>query len=94
MPYNHHQRSKQNRNHLLRTLREPERAAAEADFAAAHADDSDEELLNYLRERKRQLGRQMKPVNTVGYVYLQQRLGPWAVFMEQINREVKGENNE
>lgn len=94
MPYNHHQRSKQNRNHLLRTLREPERAAAEAAFAAAHAADSDEQLLSYVREQKQRLGKQMKPVNTVGYVYLQQRLGPWAVFMEQVNREIRRENDE
>lgn len=91
MPYDHKQRTKQNRNHLIRTLREPERAAAEARFAAEHAGDSDEELLRYVAELKRELGKRMKPVNTVGYVYLQQRLGPWAVFMEQVNREMAEE---
>lgn len=91
MSYNRAQRSKQNRNHLLRTLREPERAEAESRFALEHAADSDDELMAYVRERKRELGKKMKPVNTVGYVYLQQRLGPWAVFMERINREMAEE---
>ena len=94
MPYDHKQRSKQNRNHLLRTLREPERAEAEARFAAEHAQDSDEELMEYVLERKRELGKRMKPVNTVGYVYLQQRLGPWAVFMERVNRTMAAEKEE
>ena len=88
MPYNHKQRSKQNKNHLLRVLREPERAAAEARFAAEHAADTDEELMAFVTAKKRELGKRMKPVNTVGYVFLQQRLGPWAVFMEQVNREM------
>ena len=91
MPYDHKQRSKQNRNHLIRTLREPERAEAEERFAREHARDSDEELLDYVRERKKELGKKMKPVNTVGYLYLQQRLGPWAVFMEKVNREMAAE---
>ena len=94
MPYDHKQRSKQNRNHLIRTLREPERAEAEELFAREHANDSNEELLDYVRERKRQLGKKMKPVNTIGYVYLQQRLGPWAVFMEKVNREMTAEREE
>lgn len=91
MPYDHKQRSKQNRNHLLRILREPERAEAEARFAAEHASDTDEELMALVKAKKRELGKRMKPVNTVGYVYLQQRLGPWAVFMEQVNREMAAE---
>ena len=91
MPYDHKQRSKQNRNHLVRILREPERAEAEKCFAREHAQDSDEELFAYVREQKKQLGKRMKPVNTIGYVYLQQRLGPWAVFMERVNREMEEE---
>lgn len=85
MSYNDKRRSQLNKNHIEKTLKAPERRAAEEIFALAHANDSDEQLLEYVLNEKRRLGKKMKPVNTIGYTYLLERLGPWSVFISKVN---------
>ena len=76
---------------LQRKLHQPERWALEEQFAAEHAKDSDEALYAYAKEKRRRLGGKMTRANTVGYVYLVRRLGPWDVFMGRIGKELSEE---
>lgn len=80
-------------NKLRKTLSEPGRKAQEQEFAAAHAGDSNQRLYEYVKMQKRRLGKQMKPVNTVGYVYLTRRLGLWSEIMGRVNAELRAEKN-
>lgn len=58
------------------------RFAKETAFAAAHADDSDEELLAYLRDCAAALGHIPTKNEVIGCRYLKQRLGPWNRVLE------------
>nr|MCR4962707.1 hypothetical protein [Bacillota bacterium] len=55
----------------------------EADFAREHREDSDEQLLQYVRQRAEELGRNPKKHEVVGFVYIKNRIGPWPVVLEQ-----------
>ena len=79
------------REKLEKSLRQPQRRQAEAEFEFLHASDTDRQLLDYIKDRKRVQGKHMKPVNTVGYLYLCRRLGPWPRFMTQVNQELEEE---
>ena len=63
----------------------------EAEFARKHKHDTDEELFNYLKSLKAQYGKQLNPLNTIGYIYLTERLGSWNDVMGRINQELKTE---
>lgn len=80
-------------NKLRKTLAEPERKEQEAAFTAAHWRDSDHQLREYVKAQKRRRGKQMKPVNTIGYVYLTRRLGPWSEIMGRVNWELRLERD-
>lgn len=81
-------------NKLKRMLEAPERRAQENDFAAAHAEDSDETLLAYVTELKRRAGDRLKAADVIGYRYLTERLGPWPKIMTQVNELLRGETGE
>lgn len=84
-------REKAIQNKLKRELNTRQRQKQEWEFAAAHAEDSDQQLYEYLKDEKRRRGKKMSPVNTVGVQYLVQRLGPWRLVMGQINAELREE---
>lgn len=90
-----HQRAqytqKRAENKLRKTLASPSRKEQEDAFATAHREDSDQVLYEYVKAQKRQLGKQMKPVNTVGYNYIVERLGPWPEIMRRVNRDLEME---
>jgi hypothetical protein len=79
------------RTSLRRKLSKPERKVVEDQFEVEHESDTDTELYEYLKNRKRRLGRRMTPESTVGYLYCIKRLGPWAQFMARINMELAEE---
>lgn len=83
-----------NQSHIQKVLSEPTRKAAEAQFAADHANDTDEELYALLKEMKRKQGKNLKPVRTVGLRYFEARLGRWTDVMGRINRELELEQAE
>ncbi len=55
----------------------------EADFAKKHRDDSDEQLLQCVRLRAEELGRNPKKHEMIGFVYIKNRIGPWPVVLEK-----------
>jgi hypothetical protein len=79
------------RTSLRRKLSKPERKVVEDQFEVEHESDTDTELYEYLKNRKRRFGRRMTPESTVGYLYCIKRLGPWALFMARINMELAEE---
>lgn len=52
-------------------------------FAITHKEDSDENLLQYLRNIANELGRLPTKKDVEGYVYLKSRFGPWPRILEQ-----------
>lgn len=82
---------KQAINRLRRELKKPERRAQEAAFAEEHAMDSDEELYTYVKELRGRLGRNMKPINTIGYACIVERLGRWDLLMGRIKADLERE---
>lgn len=76
---------------LEKVLASPGRQSQEKTFAAAHAADTNRQLYEYFKAEKRRRGKEMKPVNTVGYRTLTQRLGDWSVVMGRINAELAEE---
>lgn len=79
------------KNKLEKELNRSSRQKQEREFAQSHATDSDQELYEFLKSQKRRRGKNMSPVNTVGYQYITQRLGPWRVIMGRVNAELKEE---
>ncbi len=79
---------------LKKELNKPERIALEKEFAEKHANDTDEELFEFLKNLKRRYGKRLTPTDTVGYNYIVSRFGSWADVMGQITRELKQEKNE
>lgn len=75
-------------NKLKRELETPERKEKEVAFAAQHAADSDEELYAYVKELRGRLGRNMKPINTIGYACIVERLGRWDLLMGRIKADL------
>ena len=76
-----------------------ERWYLERQFMQAHKHDTDQQLLEYVAKVAEKLGRSPKKEDTVGYIYLKQRLGSWPKILiragvkeakpdrHQINRE-------
>lgn len=60
-----------------------ERFAMEAAFAAAHAGDSDEALLSYLKDCAAALKHLPTKKEVIGCRYLKQRFGPWNRMLEK-----------
>ena len=54
-------------------------------FAAMHGDDTDEELLAYIREIAGELGHMPNKTEVLGYQYIKKRLGPWPRVLERAN---------
>lgn len=81
-------------NKLKRELEVPERKKKEAAFAAQHAADSDEELYAYVKELRGRLGRDMKPINTIGYACIVERLGRWDLLMGRIKADLDREKEQ
>ena len=79
---------------LRKELKKPERIKLENEFAALHKSDTDEELFNYLKSLKKEYGKRLSPITTIGYTYIVSRFASWASVMGQINQELKQENNE
>jgi hypothetical protein len=55
----------------------------EEEFASRHRNDSDEELLKYLRRCASELGRIPYKREVVGFTYLKSRFGPWPRVLEK-----------
>lgn len=49
----------------------------ERQFMQQHKNDSDQQLLTYIAKIAEELGHPPKKEETVGYIYLKQRLGSW-----------------
>lgn len=60
-----------------------ERFAMESAFAAAHAGDSDETLLSYLKDCAVALNHIPTKKEVIGCRYLKQRFGPWNRVLEK-----------
>ena len=84
-------RQKMAANKLRRVLAEPKRREQEETFAAAHEADTAQQLYDYFKAEKRRRGKEMKPVNTIGYRTLRQRLGEWGEVMGKINADLAEE---
>ena len=89
--YDSRQIQKMAANRLKKILETPERRALENEFAASHAQDSDETLLAYVVGQKRVAGDRLKAADVIGYRYLTERLGPWARIMTQVNEILRAE---
>lgn len=63
----------------------PGRKAAEAQFAREHADWTDEQLLEYLKNKKGSIKKRLKSVDVIGCVYIMERLGAWCEIVERVN---------
>ena len=63
----------------LEALRRQEEIA----FARAHKNDSDDELLAYVRNQGKRLGRIPLKREVIGFAYLKTRLGPWPRVLER-----------
>jgi hypothetical protein len=55
----------------------------EAEFARQHKDDSDEALLQYIRDCAEKLGHIPKKHEVIGFTYLKSRFGPWPRVLEK-----------
>jgi hypothetical protein len=55
----------------------------EEEFAARHRNDTDEELLQYLKKSAAELGRIPFKREVVGFTYLKSRFGPWPRVLEK-----------
>ena len=84
-------RQKMAANKLRRVLAEPKRREQEETFAATHEADTAQQLYDYFKAEKRRRGKEMKPVNTIGYRTLRQRLGEWSEVMGKINADLAEE---
>ena len=60
-----------------------ERREIESKFAKEHEKDSDEELLDIVRNKANELGRPPKKTETIGFVCLKMRFGPWPRVLEK-----------
>lgn len=60
-----------------------ERKTAEDEFAKEHINDSDEALLDIVRNKAKELGRLPKKSETTGFVLLKMRFGPWPRVLEK-----------
>lgn len=81
-----------------------ERWRQERQFMMQHKDDTDQMLLNYFRKLADTLGHIPTKEETVGYVYLKQRLGNWPTILiraglkekrinrKEMNRQRDGKN--
>lgn len=59
----------------------------EIQFLRNHADDTDDELLEYLNRAKLK-ARKLRPLEFVGSCYIEQRFGGWKKAMTMVNREI------
>ena len=73
---------------LKKILKEPERRALEESFAADHADDTDEQLLEYVKEKKLQMRGGFNRSRLIGYQYIVERFGSWEKVMSSVNRAI------
>lgn len=83
--------NKQAKNRLNKELKKPERWEQEKAFAQTHENESDEQLYRYVKEMRHRRGKSMKPINTIGYSYIVERLGPWDVLMGRIKADLAEE---
>ena len=60
-------------------------AQKEEDFAFDHAQDTDAELLLYLRQCAKALGHSPWPKEIVGWMYLTERFGDWQRMLRKAN---------
>ena len=56
---------------------------AEEEFAKRHRNDSDEQLLEYLRHRAAELGHAPHKCEVVGFTFLKARFGAWPRILEK-----------
>lgn len=63
----------------------------EAEFARLHRNDTDEELILYLRDCAEKLGRCPKKTDITGHTYLKTRLGPWPRILERAGLKEKSQ---
>lgn len=69
-----------------------ERFALESAFAALHKDDSDEMLLDYLRDCAAALNHLPTKKEVIGCRYLKERFGPWNRVLEKAGLKQLTEN--
>lgn len=60
-----------------------ERREIESKFAKEHEKDSDEELLDIVRNKANELGRAPKKHEVLGFVLIKSRFGPWPRVLEK-----------
>ena len=65
----------------------------EGEFAQKHKNDTDEELLAYLRSSVAKTGHVPSKHEVVGFTYIKRRLGPWPRVLEKAGlKEVRPKN--
>jgi hypothetical protein len=59
-------------------------------FAQRHRNDTDEELLQYLRDMAKEQGRTPRKHDVPGFTYVKSRFGPWPRVLEKAGlKEIK-----
>ncbi|MBQ2764491.1 MAG: hypothetical protein IJF43_05590 [Firmicutes bacterium] len=76
---------------LQKILREPERSKKEKQFAQEHQNDTDDQLVEYVKQVKRNEGNKFKRGNLIGYCYLVERFGNWQNLCTIVNRQLDEE---
>ena len=92
MHYNYRQKNESARRKLKKILSSPERVAQEEQFAKDHANDTDFQLRQYVKEQKLHT-QNFKPYHLIGYNYIVQRFGSWEKIMTVVNRDIELEKN-
>lgn len=68
---------------IITDPQEKTRLELEQRFAKEHSKASDEELLAYLRQRAKELGRLPEKAEVEGYQLIKSRFGPWPRVLEK-----------
>lgn len=80
---------------LQNELSKPERILQEEKFAEKHRNDTDEELIEYVVQKRLKMGKaHFKRYNVIGYNYLVERFGSWCEMISRVNiriKEIRGE---
>ena len=82
---------RKNEKELIEALNDPDRKAKESLFAEKHRDDSDEELLIYLKNEKKKMRGRFKRKRFIGYSYYVERFGSWENAAKEANRMLREE---
>ena len=78
----------------LKRAESKERREAEEKFKEKHKKDSDENLLEMVREKAKELGRPPKKHEVIGFACLKERFGPWPRVLEAAGVKTPKENKQ